>query len=237
MSDSFYFRQLLAGRDFAVGNDIARQMLNFAYAIGDRETGEAILVDPSYHPTELVEIVEADGLKVVGVIATHFHADHIGGDLMGYEIPGIAELLQHRNVPIHVQTTEVAWVTKGTGVEVVNLVQHEIHYILKVGKYEIEFIHTPGHTPGSQCMLVNNCLISGDTLFVDGCGRTDFPYSQPEEMYISLNERLAGIKDEVVLYPGHLYSAERHSPMGEVRKNNFVLAPVSKEQWLAMFAR
>jgi glyoxylase-like metal-dependent hydrolase (beta-lactamase superfamily II) len=86
-------------------------------------------------------------------------------------------------------------------------------------------------------MLVNNCLISGDTLFVDGCGRTDFPYSQPEEMYISLNERLAGIKDEVVLYPGHLYSAERHAPMGEVRKNNFVLAPVSKEQWLAMFAR
>ena len=87
MSDSFYFRQLLAGRDFAVGNDIARQMLNFAYAIGDKETGEAILVDPSYHPTELVEKVEADGLKVVGVIATHFHADHIGGDLMGFHIP------------------------------------------------------------------------------------------------------------------------------------------------------
>src|ERR1019366_1592962 len=116
MSDRFYFRQLLAGRDFARDDAVATAMVNFVYAMGDRESGEALLVDPAYRPRELVELVEADGMKVTGVLATHYHPDHVGGDLMGHDIAGIAELLETTDVPVHVQADEVEWVTRVTGV-------------------------------------------------------------------------------------------------------------------------
>src|SRR5688572_6197585 len=91
--DRLYFKQLLAGRDFAHDDQVARQMVNFVYLIGDRERGEALAVDPAYGVRELVDILAADGLKLTGVLATHWHADHIGGDLMGYPIQGIQDLL------------------------------------------------------------------------------------------------------------------------------------------------
>ena len=93
MSERLYFRQLLAGRDFATADPIARQMVNFVYLIGDRETGEAVVVDPAYDVRELVEILGADGMRLTGALATHYHPDHVGGDLMGYGIEGVRELL------------------------------------------------------------------------------------------------------------------------------------------------
>ena len=237
MGDRLYFRQLLAGRDFAVDDRIARQMVNFVYAIGDRESGEAVLVDPAYRPDELVELLEADGMHLTGVLATHYHPDHIGGDLMGHPIAGIVELLEHVNVPIHVQRDEVEWVRRRTGVDRHALVAHESGDRVSVGDIDITLIHTPGHTPGSQCFLVDGRLVSGDTLFLEGCGRTDLPGSDPHEMYLSLTQRLAQISDDTVLFPGHLYSAEPSAPMGEVRSFNYVLAPATPEQWLAMFSR
>ena len=108
--DRLYFRQLLAGRDFAVDDGLARQMVNFAYVIGDRATGEALLVDPAYGVRELVEIAGADGLRVVGALATHYHPDHVGGSMMGYSIEGVAALLEagveakvHYPVPVYRQ--------------------------------------------------------------------------------------------------------------------------------------
>ena len=116
MSDRSDFRQLLGGLDFAVDDRIAEQMVNFVYAIGDRETGEAMLVDPAYEPAALVDLVEADGLHVVGAIATHYHADHVGGSLGGqFEIAGIASLLERVDVPIHVQSAEFEWVNRCAG--------------------------------------------------------------------------------------------------------------------------
>src|SRR5664280_3406319 len=109
MTDRFYFRQLLSGLDFSVGDPVAEQMVNFAYAFGDRETGDAVLVDPAYAPQELVNIVESDGMRVTGALATHYHADHVGGSLGGRaQINGIVELLETTDVPIHVQADEVA---------------------------------------------------------------------------------------------------------------------------------
>ena len=238
MTDRFYFRQLLSGLDFAVDDSVAQQMVNFAYAFGDRETGEAVLVDPAYAPVELVDLVEADGMHVSGVFATHYHPDHVGGTLGGRsEIAGVVELLERIDVPIHVQGDEVEWVTRRTGVGEDSLVAHEAGDVVNVGTFEVTLIHTPGHTPGSQCLLVNGRLISGDTLFLDGCGRTDLPGSDPEEMYRTLTQRLSGVSDETVLFPGHLYSADPSAPMGEVRVHNRALVPASAEQWLAMFAR
>ena len=232
--DRFYFRQLLAGRDFAAADPVARQMVNFVYLLGDRQTQEAVIVDPAYGVGELVEIVRNDGLDVVGALATHFHADHIGGDLWGNKIEGIEELLEIIDVPIHVNSHEVPWIERTTGVTDA-LADHDSGDVVMVGAIAIELIHTPGHTPGSQCFMVSNRLVSGDTLFLEGCGRTDFPGSDPMAMYESLTKTLAQVPDSTVLYPGHLYSAAPSQSMGETRRDNWVLAPRSPQEWMQIF--
>jgi hydroxyacylglutathione hydrolase len=235
-ADPLYFRQLLSGRDFAVDDPLAGQMVNFVYAIGDRSSGECILVDPAYAVTELLEAVSADGMMVAGVIASHYHPDHIGGSMMGHSIEGVAALLEHVDVPVHVQVAEVPWVSRTIGMSADDLAAHEPGDVVQIGGVAIELLHTPGHTPGSQCLLVAGCLVSGDTLFLDGCGRTDLPGSDPEAMYDSL-QRLAALPDGTVVYPGHRYSIPSSATMAAIREQNFAYKPASKQQWMTMFGR
>lgn len=234
VSNRFYFRQLLSGKDFAQEDAMARQMVNFAYLLGDRESGECVVVDPAYAVDELVAIAESDDMKIVGALASHYHADHIGGSMMGYSIEGITRLLEHHNVPIHVNEHEVQWITKTTGVESNSLHSHSSGDVVTVGELEIILVHTPGHTPGSQCFLVNGCLVSGDTLFLDGCGRTDLPGSDVGQMYESLN-RLATLPDETIVLPGHRYSEPPAARLSDVKQFNYVFKPKTKEAWLTMF--
>lgn len=237
MQDQLYFRQLLSGRDFAVADQLAGQMANFAYAIGDRTSRTCVLVDPAYDVNALVDVVEADGMTVTGVLATHYHPDHVGGAMMGCRIQGVASLLERVGVKIHVQAEEAEFVRKVTGVSDSDLALHQSGDVVQVGDVSIQLLHTPGHTPGSQCFLVDGCLVSGDTLFLDGCGRTDFPGSNPEHMYESLT-KLASLPGSTLLYPGHNYSPPASSQaMAEVTRTNIVYRPTSKEQWLGMFAR
>jgi glyoxylase-like metal-dependent hydrolase (beta-lactamase superfamily II) len=236
MADRLYFRQLLAGRDFARDNPIAQQMVNFVYAIGDREQGKAVLVDPAYGVRELVDVVQADGLELTGALATHWHPDHVGGDLMGYGIEGVRELLELDDaVPVHVQREEAWGVKRVTGASDSDLVQHDSGDVVHVGDIPITLVHTPGHTPGSQCFLVEGMLVAGDTLFLEGCGRTDLPGGDATAMYESLTQRLAHVPDDTVLYPGHLYSPEPSATMGETRAHNYVFRPRTLDQWLTMF--
>jgi len=220
-SSPLYFRQLLSGRDFAVGDPLASQMVNFVYAIGDRRTGECVLVDPAYAVKELVDLVGADGMTVAGALATHYHPDHVGGSMMGHTIEGIAELLGHVDVPIHVQNDEIEWVTKATTVTAEHLIGHVSGDVLTVGGIDISLLHTPGHTPGSQCFFVDDRLIAGDTLFLEGCGRTDLPGSDPAKMIESLR-RLAEVPDSTILFPGHRYSIASSATMDVVKETNFV---------------
>lgn len=235
--DRLYFRQLLAGRDFAVGDAVAQQMVNFVYLIGDRSTGEALIVDPAYGVDDLLAMLKADGMECRGALATHYHPDHVGGDMMGWGIEGITRLLELAPVPIHVQADEAPWVERSTGVSAGDLVTHDGGDVVTVGGVPITLIHTPGHTPGSQCFLVDGRLVSGDTLFLDGCGRTDLPGGDPEEMYESLTTRLARIPDETILYPGHLYSPEPSASLGATREHNYVYRLSTPEQWMTMFGR
>ena len=232
--DRFYFRQLLSGRDFAVDDPIAQQMVNFVYAIGDRAKGECVLVDPAYRVNELLDIVEGDGMWVTGVLATHFHADHIGGNMMGHQLEGVAQLLERCSCPVHVQRDETPWVVRTSGLTEDQLVQHDGGDVVRVGDLEITLVHTPGHTPGSQCFHVGGRLVSGDTLFLDGCGRTDFPGSDPEQMYESL-QTLATMPHGTVVYPGHRYSLPSSATIDVIREQNYVYRPKTKEQWLMMF--
>ena len=233
--DRVYFRQLLSGRDFARGDMMARQMVNFVYLVGDRETGEAVVVDPAYAVNDLVDMVEADGMRLTGVLGTHFHPDHLGGTMAGWSLEGISALLDRVSVPIHVQADEVPWVERTTGVGRGDLVGHHSGDVIRVGRVEVELIHTPGHTPGSQCFLVDGRLVAGDTLFLEGCGRTDFPGSDPLAMYESIHTRLARVPDNTILFPGHLYSAEASQSMGETRKWNYVFRPRTPQEWMSMF--
>ncbi|MBL78178.1 MAG: MBL fold metallo-hydrolase [Acidimicrobiaceae bacterium] len=235
--DRLYFRQLLSGRDFGHRNQLAQQMVNFVYLIGDRQTGEAVVVDPAYDVAGLLGILEADGMRCAGVLATHYHPDHVGGSMMGFDIAGAKELLEEVSVPVHAQREEAEFIRKVTGLGEGDVVEHASGDRVRVGEVDIELIHTPGHTPGSQCFLVDGRLVAGDTLFLEGCGRTDLPGGDPAALYQSLTQRLARVPDEAVLYPGHLYSPQPSATMGHTRSTNFVFMPRSEEQWLAMFGR
>ena len=234
-TDRVYFRQLLSGLDLAESDQVAQQMVNFVYLIGDRETGEAVVVDPAYDPQAILDTLAADDMHLVGALATHYRPDHVGGSLMGHGIAGIRELLDAAPVPIHAQHAELEWIEKATGVPTAELTGHDSGDTVLVGEVPITLIHTPGHTPGSQCFLVDGRLVSGDTLFLDGCGRTDLPGSDPAQMYESLTQRLAKVPDDVVLFPGHLYSEKPSASMAETRSRNVVFRPSTRDQWLAMF--
>jgi hydroxyacylglutathione hydrolase len=232
--DRLYFRQLLSGRDFAREDNVAAQMVNFAYLIGDREKGEVVVVDPAYAVRELVELAEADGMRVTGALATHHHPDHVGGAMMGFTLEGVAELLGMGRGPIHVHRDEEQFVRQVTGASASDLVVHDGGDVVDVGDIRIELLHTPGHTPGSQCFLVGHRLVSGDTLFLEGCGRTDFPGSDSGQMYDSL-QRLASLPADVVVFPGHRYSLASSATLDAIKEMNYVYKPSTKEQWLSMF--
>ena len=235
MAERLYFRQLLSGRDFAVSDPLAGQMVNFVYLIGDRMTGDAVVVDPAYAVAELVSTVENDGMRLVGALVTHHHPDHVGGSMAGHSIKGIGDLLAISPVPVHVHRNEAEWVRRTTGVAAGDLVVHDSGDVVTVGAIPIELLHTPGHTPGSQCFLVDKLLVSGDTLFLEGCGRTDLPGADPAAMYDSL-QRLASLPDDVAVFPGHRYSQASVASMEAIKELNYVYKPTSRQQWLSMFA-
>jgi glyoxylase-like metal-dependent hydrolase (beta-lactamase superfamily II) len=235
MHDRLYFKQFLAGRDFARNSPVAQQMVNFVYLIGDNVHKQAMLVDPAYAVGELVDLAAKDDMTITGALATHYHPDHIGGDMFGHGIEGVRELLTRCKVKVHVQRDEVPWVKRMTGCADSDLAVHDSGDIVHVGDVEVCLIHTPGHTPGSQCFLVKNRLVAGDTLFLQGCGRTDLPGGDPRQLYQSLTQRLARVPDDAVLFPGHLYSEEPSATMAQTRKQNFVFKPKTEQEWLAMF--
>lgn len=220
---SLYLRQLLVGRDVGKGDPAGTQMQNFVYLVGDRARGECFVVDAAWDVDGVVAVASADGMKITGALVTHYHPDHVGGAMFGLSVPGLARLLELGACPVHVHKLEADGVKKVTGLSESDLVRHEGNDRVKVGEVEIELLHTPGHTPGSQCFRVHDALVSGDTLFLQGCGRVDLPGGDPAEMQRTLGERLSRLPDELVLYPGHAYGGE-HAPLSVVRRTNPHLA-------------
>jgi len=155
--------------------------------------------------------------------------------MMGYEIEGAAELVGRCGCPVHVQTDELPWIQRTTQLSETDLIGHSGGDTVMVGDIPVQLLHTPGHTPGSQCFLVDGRLVAGDTLFLEGCGRTDLPGGDPEELYRSLHGVLATVPDDTVLFPGHQYSIDPSAPLGDVRNHNFVFRPKSAQEWLAAF--
>ena len=197
-------------------------MQNFVYLVGDPVARQCVVVDPAWEIETIVDTAAADGMTITGALVTHTHQDHVGGSLASWgmpgRIPGVEELLERVPLKIYVHKAEREFL-RGFGSDLVKVDNHDT---LPVGRLTLTFMHTPGHTPGSQCFLVDGRLISGDTLFIGSCGRTDLPGSDPKEMYYSLTQRLAALPDDTVLLPGHNYGGEASTIGQEKRQNRFM---------------
>jgi hydroxyacylglutathione hydrolase len=193
---------------------IQRHGDNFSYIIADNATREAAVVDPSFNAGEIVRVLKAEGLKLEYIINTHGHPDHTAGNeelLSTFTAKTVAHKLSRINADIAVDDGD----------------------IIHVGNVPIKVIHTPGHSPDSMCLLVDDKkLLTGDTLFVGECGRTDLPGGNPKSMYNSLFNKLLRLSDDVEVYPGHDYGSKPSSTIGEEKRSNYTLQPRSLTEFI-----
>ncbi len=211
--ERFYLKQLELG-----------PMQNFVYVVADPTTRDAVVIDPAWDVDRLLQVVEEDDLHLRAALITHFHPDHLGGNLFGQHIQGAAELLE-RNLPIkiYLHKSEAEYAGRIAGLSTSDIVITDGTEELSIGGLRLRILHTPGHTPGSQCFLVDGRLISGDTLFIGSCGRVDLPGSDPAQMYDSLVNKLRQLPDDTVLYPGHNYADRSTSTIGEEKRRNMYM--------------
>jgi len=187
---------------------------NFSYIIADETTREATVVDPSFNAGAIIRLLQAENLKLKYVINTHSHSDHTAGN---------AELrsMFDAKIVVHKVSRTNADVKVDDG------------DIIKIGSMPVKVIHTPGHTPDGICLLVDNQkLLTGDTLFVGECGRTDLPGGNSKQLYDSLFNKIRILNDDVEVYPGHDYGSKPSSTIGEEKRSNYTLEPRSLEEFI-----
>lgn len=198
-------------------------MANYVYILGDPVSRKVAVVDPAWDTDAICDFVEKEGYEIDKILITHYHQDHLGGHMMGQSIEGSAEMLKRVKAKVYVNKHEAEGTKRVAGLSDSDLVKVDAGDVFKVGDIDVKFLHTPGHTPGSQCFLAAGNLIAGDTLFINSCGRVDLPGSDPEAMYYSLNQTLKSLDDSTVVYPGHAYSNESSSTIGKQKRTNMYL--------------
>ena len=196
MNDDLYLQQMELG-----------PMANFVYLIGSRKTHEVAVVDPAWDVDQILAVAEADDLHIKHLIITHSHPDHING---------VEEMLNKTDARIYIHKAEAEFHKAMWS----NMVKTDGGDTLSIGDVTITFVHTPGHTPGSQCFSIGDKLVSGDTLFIGSCGRTDFPGGDAETMYDTLTNVLGKFDDDTWLYPGHNYADVQISTIGYEKRTN-----------------
>jgi hydroxyacylglutathione hydrolase len=219
MNNRLYFKQIEIG-----------PMQNYVYLIGSTESRKAAVVDAAWDIDEILRIAAQDEMEITHALVTHTHPDHVGGGFAGMEIAGVTELLEKCKAKVVVHKAEAEFIK---GLSSSDIIKTDTGDKVDVGGLEIQLMHTPGHTPGSQCFLVDNRVVSGDTLFIDACGRVDFPGGSPEQMYYSLTQKLMALPDNMILFPGHNYAPLKHATMGEQKKTNPYLQFSSLKHFLA----
>jgi hydroxyacylglutathione hydrolase len=198
---------------------IQRHSDNFSYIIADDATKEAAVIDSSYNADELIKVIKNEKLQLKYVINTHGHSDHTAGDTELVSIFG-AKIVAHKQSKMHPDLT----VDEGD--------------TLTVGQIPLKILYTPGHTADSICLLVDDQkLLTGDTLFVGECGRTDFPGGNTKSMYTSLFNKIVKLDDTVEVYPGHDYGVTPSSTIGEEKKSNYTLQPRSLEAFIEFMSQ
>lgn len=203
-----YFKQLELG-----------PMQNFVYLIGDPKTREAVVVDPGWEAPAILEALARDDYRLTRAIVTHHHFDHV---------MALGELLKSGDIPVHVHQSDAPMLSVAPS----SIKAFSGGETFKVGTIPITVIHTPGHTPGSQCLLVDGRLLSGDTLFIGACGRCDLPGGDAKMLHESLSKKLRPLPDETVLYPGHNYAQVPSTLLGEEKQANPFLAAATAQDFL-----
>ena len=191
---------------------------NFSYMVADEDVKEAAVVDSSYNASEIIKTLNAEKFRLKYIINTHGHSDHTAGNAelaSVFKAKIVAFKLSRANFDLAVEDGDV----------------------LTVGKILIKVIYTPGHTQDSICLLVNDKkLLTGDTLFVGECGRTDLPDGSSRNMYNSLFNKILKLNDSVEVYPGHDYGPRPSSTIGEEKKTNYTLQPRSLKDFIEFMA-
>lgn len=194
-------------------------MENFVYLVGSMKTREVFVVDPAWQADSILRAAQAEDLKIKGALVSHYHFDHTNG---------IEELLESVDCPVYVNKKDVPYLAVSSD----NIQAVGDNEVLSVGGVEIRCIHSPGHTPGSQCFHVRDRLISGDTLFINACGRCDLPGGDAKEMYYTLTQKLMRFDDSTILCPGHNYAEKPTATMGDQKRTNPYLLCDSLENFL-----
>lgn len=199
-------------------------MSNFVYLVGSTETRKVAVIDAAWDIKEILSLVAADEMEITYALVTHTHPDHVGSWLHGAHIEGVGELLGKTKAKVVVHKAEAEFLKL---LSPSDIIKTESGDKIDVGGVELQLIHTPGHSPGSQCFLIEGLppgqpgrLIAGDTLFIGSCGRVDIPGSNAEDMYFSLTQKLMRLPDETILFPGHNYAPEMTSTIGEQKRTN-----------------
>ena len=190
---------------------------NFSYIIGHEGSKTAALVDPAWEVDKLLKACDDLGLKVVYVINTHSHSDHVQGNETVVKRTG-AKVITYEKSPVR----------KDLGVKDGD--------IINIGSLKVKVLHTPGHCPDHICLLVDGKMLTGDTLFVGECGRTDFGGGNPSDMYESLFNKILTLPDSVEVYPGHDYGNKPSSTIGNERANNYTLKKRTREEFIQFMA-
>ncbi len=188
-------------------------MQNFCYIIGDRSSRQAFVVDPCWEAEKILKEIESEDLKLAGIIATHSHYDHVNI---------VDAFLKEKDLPVYVNKDEL--VVKQYGLDIFVDLSKNAKVVgdndeIKLGHTGITCLHTPGHTPGGQCVQVGDYLLTGDTLFIGGCGRYDLPGGSPEALEASL-KRISKLAGSLIICPGHDYGDVPQKKLEMEKKDN-----------------
>ena len=187
----------------------------YTYLIASAKGREAVIIDPVIENVEsYIKLLQELDLKLVKVIDTHIHADHV---------TGASKLKQATNC-----STLMGEHTPADTVEI----KVKDDEIIKIDQIEIKAMYTPGHTSDSYSFLMNNYLFSGDTLLINGTGRTDFQNGNAKDSYNSIFNKLLKLPEETLLYPAHDYKGEKVSTIGKEKKHNPRLQVSSVEEYI-----
>jgi len=182
-------------------------MENFIYVIEDQQSKRAAVVDPAWDPAAIIDLVEQRGLTITDILLTHSHHDHINA---------IDNILLKFDAQMHLTHAEAAfWGQAGA--------QPSLHHggdSLSIGNTQIQVLHTPGHTPGSACYKIQDQLITGDTMFVFGCGRCDLAGGDPNQMFDTLNKMKNELPAATQILPGHNYAVKETVSLQEQIEGN-----------------